>query len=58
MMAMRQTAFRLAKEHLAILDAIKDEHGLPSRSAALRFVVRDFARTMLRPAPPPERPPE
>lgn len=42
-MAMRQTAFRLTDEDLAILDAAKRKSGMLSRADALRYVLRFWA---------------
>ena len=42
-MAMKQTAFRLTDEDLAILDAAKRKSGMLSRADALRYVLRFWA---------------
>jgi len=43
----RQTCFRLSEDDMARLDAIKEHHGLDSRSSALRFTLRWYKRTQL-----------
>lgn len=42
-MAMKQTAFRLTDEDLAIIDAAKRKSGMLSRADALRYVLRFWA---------------
>ena len=41
----KQTAFRLTKAHLAVLDGVRDEYGLQSRTEALRLVLQQRADT-------------
>jgi hypothetical protein len=41
---MKQTAFRLTEEDLAILDEAKRRAGLVSRTEAFRLVLREWAR--------------
>ena len=45
MASAKQTTMRLAAEDLAILDAIQERTGLFSRSDALRFALRHYAKT-------------
>ena len=54
----KQTTMRLADEDLAILDVIQERIGLFSRSDALRFALRHYARTegidIAKPKPKPK----
>ena len=43
-MATKQIAFRLTPSDVEILDLVKEQMGLDSRSAALRFSIRHYAR--------------
>jgi hypothetical protein len=43
---MKQTAFRLTEEDLALLDEAKRRSGLLSRTEALRLVLREWARSV------------
>jgi hypothetical protein len=40
----KTTTIRMTAEDLAILDAAQEKHGMVSRSEALRFVLRFYAR--------------
>lgn len=42
---MKQTAFRLTEEDIALLDAAKEHAGVLSRSEAFRYVLRAWARS-------------
>lgn len=45
MPTVKQTAFRLTEEDLALLEAARERAGVLSRTEALRYVLRVWART-------------
>jgi len=42
--ALKQTAFKLTKEDLALLDAAREHAGVLSRAEAFRYLLRYWAR--------------
>ena len=49
------TSFRLEPEALAVLEAVRTRHFLPSLNAALNYVIGDYKRRHIDITSPPER---